>query len=72
VQKFDVVTGEQAKGAAGPPSYTNVFAEALAEADATTRDLRDHRGDAERHRARQVRQAIPTAASTSASPSSTR
>src|SRR5687768_3429106 len=29
VQKFDVITGEQAKSAAGPPSYTNVFAKAL-------------------------------------------
>ena len=29
VSKFDVVTGEQAKGAAGPPSYTSVFANAL-------------------------------------------
>ena len=29
VQKFDVVTGEQAKAAAGPPSYTGVFAKAL-------------------------------------------
>jgi 1-deoxy-D-xylulose-5-phosphate synthase len=29
VAKFNVVTGEQAKGAAGPPSYTNVFASAL-------------------------------------------
>ena len=29
VQKFNVVTGEQAKGAAGPPSYTSVFAKAL-------------------------------------------
>jgi 1-deoxy-D-xylulose-5-phosphate synthase len=29
VQKFNVVTGEQAKGAAGPPSYTAVFAKAL-------------------------------------------
>ena len=27
--KFDVVTGEQKKGAAGPPSYTAVFAKAL-------------------------------------------
>jgi 1-deoxy-D-xylulose-5-phosphate synthase len=38
VQKFDVITGEQAKSAAGPPSYTNVFAKALiaeAERDAT-------------------------------------
>ncbi len=30
VQKFDVVTGEQAKGPAGPPSYQNVFGETLA------------------------------------------
>ena len=29
VQKFNVVTGEQAKGAVGPPSYTSVFAKAL-------------------------------------------
>ena len=29
VQKFDVITGEQAKSASGPPSYTNVFAAAL-------------------------------------------
>ncbi|MBW8783612.1 MAG: 1-deoxy-D-xylulose-5-phosphate synthase [Novosphingobium sp.] len=29
VQKFDVITGEQAKSAAGPPSYTGVFANAL-------------------------------------------
>ena len=29
VQKFDVVTGEQVKAPAGPPSYTNVFAKAL-------------------------------------------
>ncbi len=29
VQKFDVITGEQVKGASGPPSYTNVFAKAL-------------------------------------------
>ena len=30
VSKFNVLTGEQKKGAAGPPSYTKVFAEALA------------------------------------------
>ncbi len=30
VQKFDIITGEQAKGAAGPPSYQNVFGDALA------------------------------------------
>jgi 1-deoxy-D-xylulose-5-phosphate synthase len=29
VQKFDVVSGEQAKAEPGPPSYTNVFAQAL-------------------------------------------
>jgi 1-deoxy-D-xylulose-5-phosphate synthase len=29
VQKFDVITGEQAKAPAGPPSYTSVFARAL-------------------------------------------
>ena len=38
VQKFDVITGEQVKGPAGPPSYTGVFAKALiaeAERDST-------------------------------------
>jgi len=38
VQKFDVITGEQVKPKAGPPSYTGVFAKALiaeAEADDT-------------------------------------
>ena len=29
VQKFDVISGEQAKSPAGPPSYTGVFAKAL-------------------------------------------
>ena len=29
VSKFNVLTGEQKKGAAGPPSYTKVFADAL-------------------------------------------
>ncbi|MFV0623087.1 1-deoxy-D-xylulose-5-phosphate synthase [Sphingomonas sp. ac-8] len=29
VQKFDVITGAQAKAPPGPPSYTSVFAEAL-------------------------------------------
>ena len=49
VQKFNVVTGEQAKAAAGPPSYTDVFAKALiAEATRDATDLRDHRGDADR------------------------
>ena len=31
VQKFDVVSGEQARAPSGPPSYTKVFAEALIE-----------------------------------------
>ncbi len=29
VSKFNVITGEQAKGSAGPPNYTKVFAESL-------------------------------------------
>ncbi|WP_176400172.1 1-deoxy-D-xylulose-5-phosphate synthase [Sphingobium sp. Z007] len=29
VQKFDIITGAQAKAPPGPPSYTNVFAQAL-------------------------------------------
>src|SRR3546814_11507624 len=29
VQRFDVVSGEQAKAPAGPPSYTGIFAKAL-------------------------------------------
>jgi 1-deoxy-D-xylulose-5-phosphate synthase len=38
VQKFNVVTGEQQKGPAGPPAYTRVFAQALiAEAEADER-----------------------------------
>ncbi len=36
VQKFDVVTGAQAKAPPGPPSYTGVFAKALI--DEATRD----------------------------------
>ena len=31
VAKFDVITGEQVKAAAGPPQYQNVFGEALAD-----------------------------------------
>jgi 1-deoxy-D-xylulose-5-phosphate synthase len=38
VQKFDVVSGEQAKAPSGPPSYTNVFAKALT--DEAERDER--------------------------------
>jgi 1-deoxy-D-xylulose-5-phosphate synthase len=38
VQKFNVITGEQAKAPPGPPTYTNVFAKALiAEAEADAR-----------------------------------
>ncbi|MGK7863864.1 1-deoxy-D-xylulose-5-phosphate synthase [Falsiroseomonas sp. E2-1-a4] len=38
VQKFNVITGEQAKAPPGPPSYTKVFSNALiAEADADER-----------------------------------
>src|SRR6187455_437959 len=54
VQKFNVVTGEQAKGAAGLPERVRRDA---GEAGRDRRaDLRDHRGDAERDRGRQVRQ----------------
>jgi 1-deoxy-D-xylulose-5-phosphate synthase len=35
VQKFDVITGQQVKGASGPPAYQNVFGEALTAAAAT-------------------------------------
>jgi len=35
VVKFNVVTGEQAKAASGPPSYTKVFAQALTKVAAT-------------------------------------
>jgi 1-deoxy-D-xylulose-5-phosphate synthase len=38
VQKFNIVTGEQARAPKGPPSYTSVFADALiAEAEADPR-----------------------------------
>ncbi len=35
VQKFDVITGAQAKAPPGPPQYQNVFGQALADAAAT-------------------------------------
>ncbi len=31
VQKFNVITGEQVKGPAGPPAYQNIFGDALAD-----------------------------------------
>ncbi len=75
VVKFDVVSGKQDKGAGGgPPSYTSVFADALAAEMA-----RDEKVVAitaampSRHRARQGGQAVPRRGrSTSASPSSMR
>jgi 1-deoxy-D-xylulose-5-phosphate synthase len=60
VQKFDVISGEQAKAEPGPPSYTNVFAKALTgEAERDEKVGRDHRRDAVRHRPRQVPAAVP-------------
>ena len=73
-QKFDVITGEQAKAEPGPPSYTErVRQGADRRGGARRQGGRDHRGDAVRHRPRQVRRRnSPTAPSTSASPSSMR
>ncbi|MGR3802559.1 1-deoxy-D-xylulose-5-phosphate synthase [Marinibacterium profundimaris] len=39
VSKFDVATGQQAKKAGGPPSYTSVFGKALAEEAARDPDI---------------------------------
>ncbi len=74
VQKFDVITGAQAKAPAGPPAYQNVFGEPLVrEGRARSEHRRDHRRHAVRHRRRQLRQgAFRTAPSMSASPSSMR
>ena len=60
VSKFNVITGEQAKAPPGPPSYTNVFAQALIdEAERDPNIVAHHRGDAVRHRDRQIRQTLP-------------
>ena len=74
VVKFDVATGAQAKSKGGAPQYTKVFAREPDQGSAQGRqDRRHHRRDAVRHRARSVREGISRrAASTSASPSSTR
>ena len=62
VNKFDVITGEQAKAPANAPSYTKVFAESLIkEASAGRQHRRDHRGDAVRHRPRPVRRGVSRA-----------
>ena len=56
VVKFDVVSGVQAKPAAGAPSYTAVFAKALGGGDGAGRQGRsDYRGDAVGNRPRQGR-----------------
>ena len=72
VNKFDVITGAQAKAPANAPSYTKVFAESLVrEARGGRPHRRDHRRDALRHRARPVRRGVSRRASSmSASPSS--
>ena len=74
VNKFDVITGAQAKAKANAPAYTKVFAESLIkEAREGRQDRRHHRRHAVRHRPRPVRQGISRRApSMSASPSSTR
>ena len=53
VSKFNVLTGEQKKGAAGPPSYTKVFAEAL-----ITEAERDERSSPSLRRCRRARVSI--------------
>ena len=62
VNKFDVITGAQAKAPANAPAYTKVFAESLIqEARLRRPDRRHHRRDAVRHRARPVRRGVPVA-----------
>ena len=74
VQKFDVITGEQVKGAGGPPAYQNVFGAEL------TRAGRKRSADLSRLPPRCLRapgstsspRRIPSGSSTSGSPNSTR
>ncbi len=73
VNAFDVVTGKQSKPKANAPAYTKVFADALVqEAARDPKIVADHRRHAVAAPAstRSARP-IPTAPSTSASPSST-
>ena len=74
VVKFDVVSGVQAKPAAGRAELHQRLCEGARRRDGARRQGRgDHRGDAGGHRARQGRRAVPrTACSTSALPSSMR
>ena len=74
VQKFDVVTGLQAKAKANAPSYQNVFgAELVKRAELDPNHRRHHRRHAHRHRRRHLRQGTsPSAPSMWASPNSTR
>ena len=60
VSRFDVLTGEQVKAPAGPPSYTKVFADALiAEAERDPAIVAITAAMPSRHRARQVRGQVP-------------
>ena len=60
VSKFNVVTGEQAKGKAGPPSYTKVFGQELVRCGREGPEgRRHHGGDAVRHGSRLFRDQVP-------------
>jgi hypothetical protein len=73
VVKFDVVTGKQAQARGSAPSYTQVFAEALIqEAEADRGSWRSPRRCRRGPGSTCSPRSFPTAASTSASPSSTR
>ncbi len=69
---YDAMTGETKP--AGQKTYSEIFAESLTKlADRERQGRRDHRGDAQRHRARSLPpRASRRATSTSASPRSTR